>query len=43
VLDGLLDTRAIEANWKRFLDGTANWHRPWALYVLKRWGAQFGG
>jgi asparagine synthase (glutamine-hydrolysing) len=42
-LNGLLDRGAVEKTWKRFADGEASWHRPWALYVLKRWGEQLVG
>ncbi len=35
----LLDARATEHIWDRFVDGKAIWTRPWALYVAKRWGA----
>jgi asparagine synthase (glutamine-hydrolysing) len=33
-----LDHRAVDDVWKRFLAGETQWHRPWALYVLKTWG-----
>lgn len=36
-LDDLLDRSAVEKVWRGFLDGSMSWHRPWALYVLKRW------
>jgi asparagine synthase (glutamine-hydrolysing) len=34
----LLDQRAVDDIWKRFLADETQWHRPWALYVLKNWG-----
>jgi asparagine synthase (glutamine-hydrolysing) len=33
-----LDSRAVADVWRRFLAGETQWHRPWALYVLKAWG-----
>lgn len=32
-----LDATAVSQVWRRFDEGRANWVRPWALYVLKRW------
>jgi asparagine synthase (glutamine-hydrolysing) len=34
----LLDSTAVAAVWQRFLDGRAEWVRPWSLYALKTWG-----
>jgi asparagine synthase (glutamine-hydrolysing) len=34
----LLDADAVRAVWTRFAEGGGHWSRPWALYVLKRWG-----
>jgi len=34
---GLLDHAAVGEVWRRFLDGRAEWVRPWSLYVLKAW------
>jgi asparagine synthase (glutamine-hydrolysing) len=36
----LLDDAAVERVWKGFLGGSVSWHRPWALYVLRRWAAR---
>jgi asparagine synthase (glutamine-hydrolysing) len=36
-LGDLLDRTAVEKVWRGFLEGSMSWHRPWALYVLKRW------
>jgi asparagine synthase (glutamine-hydrolysing) len=33
----VLDATAVSHVWRRFDEGRANWVRPWALYVLKRW------
>jgi asparagine synthase (glutamine-hydrolysing) len=32
-----LDHAAIRGVWYRFLDGKAEWVRPWSLYVIKAW------
>jgi asparagine synthase (glutamine-hydrolysing) len=36
-LGGLLVGSKTEHLWKKFLDGSISWSRPWALYVLQRW------
>ncbi len=33
-----IDHDLIARVWGRFLDGKAEWVRPWSLYVLKMWG-----
>jgi asparagine synthase (glutamine-hydrolysing) len=33
-----LDGQVVAEVWRRFLAGETQWHRPWALYVLKAWG-----
>jgi asparagine synthase (glutamine-hydrolysing) len=33
-----LDSREVGLVWRAFLAGKLHWSRPWALYVLKRWG-----
>lgn len=39
-LDSVLSVQAVTAAWPRYLDGRGSWHRPWALFVLKRWAGQ---
>ena len=36
-LDSVLNADSVAAIWRRYLDGSGTWHRPWALFVLKRW------
>jgi len=33
----LLDQAAVAEVWRRFLDGRAEWVRPWSIYALKVW------
>jgi asparagine synthase (glutamine-hydrolysing) len=39
-LDSVLCTDAVTATWQRYLSGKGSWHRPWALFVLKRWAQE---
>jgi asparagine synthase (glutamine-hydrolysing) len=34
----LLDHATVREVWYRFLDGKAEWIRPWSLYAIKVWG-----
>jgi asparagine synthase (glutamine-hydrolysing) len=36
-LDDVLERSAVAATWHRYLSGKGSWHRPWALFVLKKW------
>jgi asparagine synthase (glutamine-hydrolysing) len=39
-LDGILHADAVEATWQKYVSGKESWHRPWALFVLKRWAGE---
>jgi asparagine synthase (glutamine-hydrolysing) len=39
-LGELLDRKAVDAVWRRFLSGKGVWVRPWALYMLQQWCAR---
>ncbi len=35
--DEMIQRRAVQNIWQRYLDGKTSWSRPWSLYVLKKW------
>lgn len=37
-----IDHRSLSVVWRRFLDGSVRWSKPWSLYVLLRWCERHG-